>query len=183
MIIQPNEDGWSFSGTLESNQLCLVYKDGEIIYYGKKEISTTETLFVGTFEECEAEIQRVGLPVLYKIVYNKPYILYFGRKIDREVLYFDHKINCETCDGYGFIGTKEECEAEMERLDVLWDAEEAEANYKLVYNNNIIIYFGPNDNNSYEGTEFLGSKLDCEVQITRLSLHWHSEIVEDIQSS
>jgi len=170
MIIQPNEDGWSFSGTLESNQLCLVYKDNEIIYYGKKETSTTETLFVGTFEECEAEIQRVGLPVLYKTIYNKPYVLYFGRKIDSEVY-----------GGYEFIGTKEECEAEIERLGVLWDAEEAEANYKLVYNDeNVIIYFGPNDNNSYEGFEFLGSKSDCETKITMLNLSYPStEEVEE----
>jgi len=143
MTIQPNEEGWSFSGTLESNQLSLAYKDKEIIYYGKKETSTTETLFIGTFEECEAEIQRVGLPVLYKVVYNKPYILYFGRKIDSEVY-----------DGCEFIGTKEECELEMERLDVLWDAEEAGANYRLVYNDeNIIMYLGPNDNNSYKGID------------------------------
>ena len=169
MIIQQNEDGWSFSGTLESNQLCLVYKDKEIIYYGKKEISTTENLFVGTFEECEAEIQKVGLPVIYKVIYNKPYILYFGRKIDSEVY-----------DGYEFIGTKEECEAEIERLDVLWDAEEAEANYKLVYNDeNVILYFGPNDNNFYEGTEFLGSKTDCETKITMLNLGYTS--VENIE--
>jgi len=170
MNIQPNEDGWSFSGTLESNQLSLAYKDKEIIYYGKKETSTTENLFVGTFEECEAEIERVGLPVLYKIVYNKPYILYFGRKIDSEVY-----------DGCEFIGTKEECELEMERLDVLWDAEEAEANYKLVYNqDNIIVYFGLNDNNSYAGIEFLGSKSECEIKITILGLTWPSdELVEE----
>jgi len=168
MNIQPNEDGWSFSGTLESNQLSLAYKDKEIIYYGKKETSTTENLFVGTFEECEAEIERVGLPVLYKIVYNKPYILYFGRKIDSEVY-----------DGCEFIGTKEECELEMERLDVLWDAEEAEANYKLVYNDeNNIIYFGPNDDNSYDGTEFLGSKTDCEIEITKLNLSQSSMLEE-----
>jgi hypothetical protein len=173
MIIQPNEDGWSFSGTLESNQLCLVYKENEIIYYGKKEISTTETLFVGTFEECEAEIQRVGLPVLYKTIYNKPYILYFGRKIDSEVY-----------DGYEFIGTREDCEAEIQRLDTLWDAEEAEANYKLVYDNeNIITYFGPNDSNFYEGIEFLGSKSECETKITILGLGYPSVEVNNIQSS
>lgn len=164
MTIQPNEDGWSFSGALENNQFCLVYKDNEIIYYGNKETSTTETLFVGTFEECEAKIQSVGLPVLYKIVYNKPYILYFGRKIDSEVY-----------DGYEFIGTKEECEAEMQKLDVLWDAEEAEADYKLVYNDeNVIIYFGPNDGNFYEGIEFLGSKSDCEIKIVMLGLAYPS---------
>jgi hypothetical protein len=170
MIIQPNEDGWSFSGALESNQFCLVYKENEIIYYGKKEISTTETLFVGTFEECESEIQRVGLSVLYKVIYNKPYILYFGRKIDSEVY-----------DGYEFIGTKEECDDEIKRLDVLWDAEDAEANYKLVYNqDNIIVYFGINDNNSYAGTEFLGSKSECEIKTTMLALAWPSdELVEE----
>ena len=160
MTIQPNEEGWSFSEPLQNGQMCLVYKNNEILYYGQKETSTTETLFVGAFEECEQEIKRLGLPVLYKIIYNKPYILYFGRKIDSEVY-----------DGYEFIGTQQECEAEIERLDALWDAEEAEANYKLVYNEeNIIVYFGPNDENMYEGTEFLGSKSECEVQITMLNL-------------
>ena len=117
-------------------------------------------MFVGTFQECEVEIQRLGLPVLYKVVYNKPYILYFGRKIDSEIY-----------EGDEFIGTREECEMEMEKLDTLWDAEEAEANYKLVYNEeNIIVYFGPNDENVYEGIEFLGSKSECELKITMLGL-------------
>ena len=61
MYIQPNEEGWSFSGVLEENQFCLVYKDKDIIYYGQMEISTTEKLFIGTKEECDAEIQNLGL--------------------------------------------------------------------------------------------------------------------------
>jgi len=61
MYIQPNEEGWSFSGVLEEGQFCLVYKDKDIIYYGQMEISTTETLFIGTKEECDAEIQNLGL--------------------------------------------------------------------------------------------------------------------------
>ena len=61
MYIQPNEEGWSFSGVLEEGQFCLVYKDENIIYYGQMEISTTEKLFIGTKEECDAEIENLGL--------------------------------------------------------------------------------------------------------------------------
>jgi len=80
-----------------------------------------------------------------------------------------------------FIGTQEECEAEINRLGLLWNSEEIEANYKLVYNNeNIITYFGVNDNNSYEGTEFLGPKTDCEIKIVMLGLNYPpGELVEE----
>ena len=61
MYIQPNEEGWSFSGVLEEGQFCLVYKDKDIIYYGQMEISTTETLFIGTQEDCDVEIEKLEL--------------------------------------------------------------------------------------------------------------------------
>lgn len=63
MIISPNENGWSFD---ESNSWKLVHDGVNIIIFEQtdKSISTQNVLFVGTQEECEAEIARLGL-VLY----------------------------------------------------------------------------------------------------------------------
>jgi hypothetical protein len=60
MIILPNENGWSFD---ESNSWKLVYDGSTIIFYDETEkaISTQSVLFVGTKDECEAEIARLGL--------------------------------------------------------------------------------------------------------------------------
>ena len=60
MIIQPNENGWSFD---ESNSWKLVHDGASIIFFEQtnKSISTQSNLFIGTQEECEAEINRLGL--------------------------------------------------------------------------------------------------------------------------
>ena len=60
MIIQPNENGWSFD---ESNSWKLVYDGITIIFSDETEkaISTQSVLFVGTKDECDAEIARLGL--------------------------------------------------------------------------------------------------------------------------
>jgi len=60
MIISPNENGWSFD---ESNSWKLVHDGINIIIFEQtdKSISTQNVLFVGTQEECEAEIARLGL--------------------------------------------------------------------------------------------------------------------------
>ena len=60
MIILPNEQGWAFD---ESTAWKLVYDGITIIFYDKTEkaISTQSVLFVGTEDECEAEIARLGL--------------------------------------------------------------------------------------------------------------------------
>jgi hypothetical protein len=60
MIIQPNEQGWAFD---ESTSWKLVYDGSTIIFFDETEkaISTQSTLFVGTKDECEAEIARLGL--------------------------------------------------------------------------------------------------------------------------
>jgi hypothetical protein len=60
MIIQPNENGWSFD---ESNSWKLVYDGRTIIFFDETEkaISTQSVLFVGTKDECDAEIARLGL--------------------------------------------------------------------------------------------------------------------------
>lgn len=60
MIIQPNEDGWAFD---ESSAWKLVYDGNTIIFFDETEkaISTQSVLFVGTKDECDAEIARLGL--------------------------------------------------------------------------------------------------------------------------
>ena len=60
MIIQPNENGWSFD---ESNSWKLVHDGRNIVFFEQtdKAISTQSILFIGTQEECEAEINRLGL--------------------------------------------------------------------------------------------------------------------------
>jgi hypothetical protein len=60
MIIQPNAQGWAFD---ESTAWKLVYDGSTIIFYDETEkaISTQSVLFVGTKDECDAEIARLGL--------------------------------------------------------------------------------------------------------------------------
>jgi hypothetical protein len=60
MNIKPNNDGWSFD---ESVGWKLIHNDIDVIFFEEtdKAISTQEKLFVGTQQECEAEIARLGL--------------------------------------------------------------------------------------------------------------------------
>ena len=60
MIIQPNEQGWAFD---ESTSWKLVYDGITIIFFDETEkaISTQSVLFVGTKDECDAEIALLGL--------------------------------------------------------------------------------------------------------------------------
>ena len=60
MIISPNEQGWAFD---ESTAWKLVYDGITIIFFDETEkaISTQSVLYVGTKEECDAEIARLGL--------------------------------------------------------------------------------------------------------------------------
>jgi hypothetical protein len=60
MIILPNEQGWAFD---ESTAWKLVYDGITIIFFDETEkaISTQSVLFVGTKDECDAEIARLGL--------------------------------------------------------------------------------------------------------------------------
>jgi hypothetical protein len=168
MTIQPNEEGWSFSGELQEDQFCFVYKDSIRIFYGKSNISTTDTLFIGTKEECEEEMVRLGIPIVYRLISENSNVLFFGPKIDSDVY-----------EGNEFLGTKEECEAEIIRLN-----EEAVNNiaYKLIYDEDLIIlFFGPeSENTEVQGIEFLGTKEECDVEIIRLNLLWASpEFVEE----
>jgi hypothetical protein len=60
MIISPNENNWSYD---ESDAWKLVHDGANIIFFEQtnKSISTQSNLFIGTQEECEAEINRLGL--------------------------------------------------------------------------------------------------------------------------
>lgn len=52
---------WSFSSNLPPDQFSLVYANGLIVFFGQQEVSTTCELFVGTREECEAQIAELSL--------------------------------------------------------------------------------------------------------------------------
>ena len=60
MNIKLNSEGWRFD---ESVGWKLIHNDIDVIFFEEtdKAISTQEKLFVGTQEECEAEIARLGL--------------------------------------------------------------------------------------------------------------------------
>jgi hypothetical protein len=61
MIIQHNENSWSYDNSVGNWK--LVYKDKTIIFYEQTDqsIATQDTIFVGTKEECEIEIKRLNL--------------------------------------------------------------------------------------------------------------------------
>ena len=61
MIITPSANGWSYDDSI--GKWKLAYEDKTIIFYQKTDqsIATPQTLFIGTQEECEEEINRLGL--------------------------------------------------------------------------------------------------------------------------
>jgi hypothetical protein len=61
MIILPNENNWSYDDSIGNWK--LVYDENAIVFYEQTDqsIATPKTLFIGTQEECEAEIARLGL--------------------------------------------------------------------------------------------------------------------------
>lgn len=64
MNIKSNSEGWRFD---ESVGWKLIHNDIDVIFFEETEkaISTQEKLFVGTKEECDAEILNLGLnPIL-----------------------------------------------------------------------------------------------------------------------
>jgi hypothetical protein len=60
MNIEPNDNGWTFDGSVGWK---LVHDGCVIIFYGytDKSISTQNILFMGAEEECQAEIIRLNL--------------------------------------------------------------------------------------------------------------------------
>jgi hypothetical protein len=61
MIITPSANGWSYDDS--AGKWKLVYEEKAIIFYAQTDesLATPTTLFVGTREECEAEIARLEL--------------------------------------------------------------------------------------------------------------------------
>ena len=61
MIILPNENGWSYDDSVGNWK--LVYTDKLIMFYEQTDqsVGTQNTLFVGTKDECDAEIARLNL--------------------------------------------------------------------------------------------------------------------------
>jgi hypothetical protein len=61
MIIKPNENGWSYDDS--TGNWKLVYSDKIIVLYEQTDqsIAAQSTLFVGTHEECDEEINRLAL--------------------------------------------------------------------------------------------------------------------------
>jgi hypothetical protein len=61
MIITPNENTWSYDDSIGKRK--LVYDENAIVFYEQTDqtIATPKTLFIGTQEECEEEINRLGL--------------------------------------------------------------------------------------------------------------------------
>lgn len=60
MTIEPNNEGWSFD---ESVGWKLIHNGDIIIFFEETDntVSTQEQLFIGTREECQNEIERLGL--------------------------------------------------------------------------------------------------------------------------
>jgi hypothetical protein len=61
MIILPNENSWSYDDSVGNWK--LVYTDKLIMFYEQTDqsVGTQNTLFVGTKDECDAEIARLNL--------------------------------------------------------------------------------------------------------------------------
>ena len=61
MIITPSANGWSYDDSVGNWK--LVYVNKVIIFYEQTDesIATQSVLFVGTKDECDAEIARLGL--------------------------------------------------------------------------------------------------------------------------
>ena len=60
-MIIPNENGWSYDDSVGNWK--LVYADSLIVIYEQTDqsIATGSALFVGTKDECDAEIARLNL--------------------------------------------------------------------------------------------------------------------------
>jgi hypothetical protein len=92
--------------------------------------------------------------------------------------------------GYIFAGTKEECEAEIIRLNLPWasgfvspvDEENIEPTvvtetiYKLIHNGTHILWFSVDEESSnIEGTTIVGTFQECQQEIDRFGLTWPSD--------
>jgi len=114
MNIEPN---WTVTN---QGPWQLIYNDTSIISLSQT-IGTTSTegkVFAGTQEECEAERVRLALPWASDVVVNPEYQLIHK---DGIILYYSFA-NSEIpqTDGISFLGTHDECEEEITRLNLTW---------------------------------------------------------------
>ena len=59
MTILPNENGWSYDDSIGWK---LVYEQDQIVIFEQTDsVATQGTLFIGTKDECDAEIARLNL--------------------------------------------------------------------------------------------------------------------------
>jgi hypothetical protein len=86
MIIAPNENGWSYDDS--TGNWKLVYADKVIIFYEETNVSiaTQSTLFVGTYEECDEQIMKEGLPLPVKVDIDDENTLFVESQIVEEGL-------------------------------------------------------------------------------------------------
>jgi len=122
MIIQPN---WTIT---DSGPWQLIYNGTSIISLLEVRgiTSTQEYVFAGTKEECEAEIIRLNLPwasgsvlpvvgentviqTTYKLIHDGTHILCFSADADSS-----------NVEGITVIGTFQECQQEITRLNLTW---------------------------------------------------------------
>ena len=121
MNIEPN---WTVTN---QGPWQLIYNDTSIISLSQT-IGTTSTegkVFAGTQEDCEAERVRLNLPWASDVVINPEYQLIHK---DGLILYYSLSGNEEVgIDGTSFLGTRDECDAEKNRLGLEWPMEDAMA--------------------------------------------------------
>jgi len=97
-------------------------------------------------------------------------------------LYFGTEANAPQIDKHEFVGSKEECEVEIIRLNLTW-ASEIESIYKLIHDGTHILSFSVDvDSSNVEGTTVVGTFQECQEEITRLGLTWPSpELVGEVE--
>lgn len=69
MIISPDENGWSYDASADWK---LVHENGIIVEQTDQSIATQSALFIGTKDECEAEIARLNLKHPHEIEEPEP---------------------------------------------------------------------------------------------------------------
>jgi hypothetical protein len=113
MIIQPN---WTVTN---KGPWQLIYNDTSIVSLSEANgtTSTTDKIFVGTFDECETERIRLNLPWASEIQVEIPYVLTHENSI---ISFFGPAVDNQILNGIKFLGTYAECEAEIQRLGLTY---------------------------------------------------------------
>lgn len=89
-------------------------------------------------------------------------------------------------EGYVFAGTKQECEAEKNRLNLPWASDIIiDSEYRLIHKDGVILYYSLAGDESVqiEGVSFFGTYDQCEAEKNRLSLSWPIDDTEVMSSA